>query len=128
MSALVTVLDFLVTFSRSLVDSASRRTRNRMSSCVIPESLRNFWKSDSLGNDCFFVCWNCCWTCLSVTLTPWSLASPWIHSAEIRNCITWSRRPSYSCLHWALSWASVGGFWPFAGLGSALRLLATHCV
>src|SRR3954447_13256061 len=40
--------------------------------------------------------------------------------------MTWSRRPSYSCLHWALSCASVGGFWPLAGAGWDLRLAAAH--
>ena len=114
----------LVTLSRILLASASMRTRKRMSCIVSPDCLRNFWKSASLGKDCFLVCWNCFWTSASETLTPWSLASFWIQSAEIRNCMTWSRRPLYCCWHWAFSCASVGAFWPLGGLGCVLRICA----
>src|SRR5947209_3603980 len=99
-----------------------------MSSWDIPELLRNFWKSASFGNDCFLVCWNCLLTSASVTLTPWSLASRWIHWAEIRNWSTWSRRPAYSCWHWALNWAVVGEGWPLAGLGAVFCFCAMHLV
>ena len=54
----------------------------------MPEDFRNFWKSASLGNDCFLVVSNCLLTSASVTFTPWSSASPTIHCAEIRNCRT----------------------------------------
>src|SRR3954463_10567334 len=46
----------------------------------------------------------------------------------MRNWRTWSRRPSYSCLHCALNCAAVGFGWPLAGLGAVLVLLATHSV
>ena len=42
--------------------------------------------------------------------------------------MTWSRRPSYSCLHWALKSASFGAGWPLAGLGAVFFLFATHAV
>src|SRR4051812_39544819 len=99
-----------------------------MSASVMPDVLRKFWKSFSLGNDCFLVWLNCFSTSWSETDTPWSLASPWIHSDEIRNCMTWSRRPLYSWTHWALNWASVGLGWPFAGFGADARFSATQRV
>src|SRR3954447_26569426 len=103
-------------------------TRNLMSSRVIPEVLRNFWKSASLGNDCFFVVANCLSTSAEETLTPWSAASPWIHCDEIRNCRTCCLRPSYCCEHWVLNWASVGLGWPLAGFGADAFFSAMHFV
>ena len=75
-------------FSRILVERVFSFTRKRMSCRVSPDCLRNFWKSASLGNDCFFVTASCFWTSELETLTPWSLASPWIHSPKMRNCMT----------------------------------------
>ena len=40
--------------------------------------------------------------------------------------MTWSRMPSYCCLHWVLNWAVVGLGWPLAGLGAAFCFSATH--
>ena len=51
-----------------------------------------------------------------MAFTPRFAASCWSHSAEIRNCIVCIFRPSYSCLHWALSCAT-GGFWAPLGRG-----------
>src|SRR3954451_15008908 len=48
------------------------------------------------------------------------------HSAEIRNCIVWSRSPSYSCLHWALRSAGLGFGTPFGTF--CLALAALHAV
>src|SRR3954463_2961065 len=48
------------------------------------------------------------------------------HCAEIRNCIVWSRRPSYSCLHWALRSAGFGVGVPFGTF--CLAFAAVHCV
>src|SRR4051794_9706452 len=44
----------------------------------------------------------------------------------MRNWRTWSPRPWYSCLHWALYCASVGVGWPLAGFGAVFFLLATQ--
>src|SRR5436309_12575548 len=59
---------------------------------------------------------------------PRSPASPSIHFAWIRNCRTWSRSPSYSCLHWALNCVAVGAGCPLAGLGADFCLAATQLV
>ncbi len=40
--------------------------------------------------------------------------------------MTWSRRPSYSCLHWVLNCASVCDGWPLAGLGAVFFFVATQ--
>ena len=57
---------------------------------------------------------------------PFALASPSIHWNEMRSCITWSRSELYSCLHCALSCASVTFGWPLAGAGVVLRFCLTH--
>src|SRR4051795_12261944 len=99
-----------------------------MSSSVIPEVLRNFWKSASLGNDCFLVVANCFSTSASDTVTFCSPASPWIHCDEIRNCMTCCLRPSYCCWHWDLKVASVGVGWPLAGFGALFFFSSMHCL
>src|SRR6266516_1796125 len=128
MSALVTLSLPLVTFSRILFDSRSSLTRMRMSCSVIPELFRNAWYCGSLGKLCFFCCWKDFWTSAPETLTPRSPASPSIHRAWIRNWRTWSRCPSYSCLHWALNWSAVGFGCPLAGFGAELWLAAMQRV
>ena len=40
--------------------------------------------------------------------------------------MTWSRRPSYSCLHCALNWSAVGFGWPFGGFGAVFVFSATQ--
>src|SRR5947209_15871559 len=92
----------------------------------MPDWDRNFWKSAGLGNCWLLIMLNCFVTSFWETLTPWSEASPVIQSAEIKNCMTWSRRLLYSCSHWALNCASLGAGWPLAGLGAVWRLLAMH--
>ena len=42
--------------------------------------------------------------------------------------MTWSRRASYSDLHWVLSCAGVTFGWPLAGLGWSLVLEATQAL
>src|SRR3954451_21482333 len=92
----------------------------------MPEVFRNFWKSASLGKDCLRAFSKSAAAVLSEALTPWLSDSPSTHFWRMRNCMTWSRRLSYSCLHWVRSWVSVVCGWPLAGVGAGFRLLATH--
>ena len=97
-----------------------------MSSSVWPDSLRNLSKSAALGNASFFCLSKDFLTSDSETLMFCSWASPSIHWKEISSCRTWSRSALYSCLHWALSCASVTFGWPLAGFGVVLRFWLTH--
>src|SRR5215213_5634766 len=92
----------------------------------MPSCLRYFVKSSSFGKADFLASVKAFSFSLAETLRPWSLASPATHFSRIRNCSTWLRRPSYSCLQRSLYCAGVVAGWPFAGFGAVFVFLATH--
>ena len=112
--------------SRTFVERTSSLTRKSRSSSVWPEVFRNCWYCLSFGNDCFFWSSNCFWTSSSLTSMSRASASCWIHSAEIRNCMTCCLSESNSCSHWFLRSSSVG-FGAPGGTGCCF-FASTHSV